>query len=72
MLNDVQGTEMTVSVLHDLDRNQRIYGVDLARRLTDTLSLDLGAVAITNIDPDDLYYDLRRDSFVQLGIIYHF
>ena len=72
MLNDIQGTEMTVSVLHDLDRNQRIYGLDLARRLTDTLSLDLGAVAITNIDGDDLYYDLRRDSFVQLGINYHF
>ncbi len=72
MLNDVQGTEMTVSVLHDLDKNQRIYGLELARRLTDTLSLDLGAVAITNIDPDDLYYDLRRDSFVQLGISYHF
>ena len=72
MLNDVQGTEMTVSVLHDLDRNQRTYGLDLARRLTDTFSLDLGAVAITNIDPDDLYYDLRRDSFVQLAVNYHF
>ena len=72
MLNDVQGTEMTVSVLHDLDKRQRIYGFELARRLSDVVSLDLGAVAITNIDRADLYYDLRQDSFVQLGIIYHF
>lgn len=72
MLNDVQGTEATVSVLHDLDKNQRIFGFELARRLTDSFSLDLGAVAITNIDRDDLYYDLRRDGFVQLGIDYHF
>lgn len=72
MLNDVQGTEATLSVLHDLDKNQRIYGFELARRLTDTFSLDLGAVAITNIDRDDLYYDLRQDGFVQLGIDYHF
>ena len=72
MLNDVQGTEMTASVLYDLDKSQRIFGLELARRLTDTFSLDLGAVAITNIDPADLYYDLRRDGFVQLGINYHF
>ena len=72
MLNDVQGTEMTVSVLHDLDKNQRIYGLELARRLTDSFALDLGAVAITNIDRDDLYYDLRQDGFVQLAIHYHF
>lgn len=72
MLNDVQGTEVTVSVLHDLDKRQSIYGLELARRLTDAFSLDLGAVAITNIDRDDLYYDLRRDGFVQLGINYHF
>lgn len=72
MLNDVQGTEATVSVLHDLDKNQRIFGFELARRLTDRFSLDLGAVAITNIDRDDLYYDLRQDGFVQLGIDYHF
>ena len=72
MLNDVQGTEMTVSVLYDLDKSQSIYGLELARRLTDSFSLDLGAVAITNIDRDDLYYDLRQDGFVQLGINYHF
>ena len=72
MLNDVQGTEMTVSVLHDLDKRQSIYGLELARRLSDAFSLDLGAVAITNIDRDDLYYDLRQDGFVQLGINYHF
>lgn len=72
MLNDVQGTEMTVSVLHDLDKRQSIYGLELARRLTDSFSLDLGAVAITNIDRNDLYYDLRQDGFVQLGINYRF
>jgi hypothetical protein len=63
---------MTVSVLHDLDKSQRIFGLELARRLTDTLSLDLGAVAITNIDREDLYYDLRHDGFVQFAVNYHF
>ena len=72
MLNDVQGTEVTASVLHDLDRSQRIYGMELVRRLSDTWSVNLEAVAITNIDPSDLYYDLRRDSFVQFSLDYHF
>ena len=72
MLNDVQGTEMTASVLHDLDRSQRIYGLELARRLSDTWSANLEAIAITNIDESDLYYDLRRDGFVQFSLNYHF
>jgi len=72
MLNDVQGTEMTASVLHDLDRSQRIYGLELARRLSDTWSANLEVIAITNIDESDLYYDLRRDGFVQFSLNYHF
>ena len=72
MLNDVQGTEVTASVLHDLDRSQRIYGLELARRLTDTWSVNLEAIAITNIDALDLYYDLRRDGFFQFSLNYHF
>ena len=72
MLNDVQGTEVTASVLHDLDRGQRIYGLELARRLADAWSVNLEAVAISNIDASDLYYDLRRDGFVQFSLNYHF
>ena len=72
MLNDVQGTEVTASVLHDLDRSQRIYGLELTRRLSDTWSGNLEAIAITNIDESDLYYDLRRDGFVQFSLNYHF
>jgi len=72
MLNDVQGTEVTASVLHDLDRGQRIYGLKLARRLADAWSVNLESVAISNIDASDLYYDLRRDGFVQFSLDYHF
>ena len=72
MLNDVQGTEVTASVLHDLDRGQRIYGFKMARRLADAWSVNLESVAISNIDASDLYYDLRRDGFVQFSLDYHF
>ncbi len=71
-LNDTQGTEFTASVLHDLDRKQRIFGFEAGRRLSDAWSVDLEAVVMTNIDPSDIYYPLRKDSFVQFSLVYSF
>ena len=71
-LNDVQSTELFASVLNDMGRDQRIFTVELSRRLTDTWSINLEAIAISDIDEADLYYDLRRDSFVQFNLNYSF
>ena len=72
MLNDTRDTELTSGILYDLDKSQRIYGLDFVRRLTDVWTLGLGAVAITNIDSADLYHELCRDCFVQLNLNYYF
>ena len=72
-LNDVEGTQITVSVLWDLDHATRSLGVELTRRLTDRWSLDVAGTFFVAVDRDDVnFYDTRRDSFVEMGVTYHF
>lgn len=71
-LNDVQGTEFFTSVLNDVGRDQRIFTVEMSRRLSDTWSVNLEAVSVSNIDEAEIYYDLRRDSFIQCNLNYNF
>ncbi len=72
-LNDVEGTQMTVSILWDLDHESRSLGLELTRRLTDQWSLEVAGTFFVAVDKDDLnLYQTRRDSFVEMGVTYHF
>ena len=70
--NDVQSTELTVSVLSDRDRNTRVVGAQFARRLSDRWSLQAEAIKLLEVDPLDLYYPVRQDSFIQANLVYFF
>ncbi|MYB37804.1 MAG: hypothetical protein F4Y26_10555 [Gammaproteobacteria bacterium] len=70
--NDVQGTELLVSTLVGTDHDSRVLAAELNRRLSDRWSLRLEAVALLELDPWDVLYETRRDSFVEAGLIYSF
>ena len=70
--NDVQGTEVLVSTLVGTDHDSRVLAAELTRRLSAEWSLRLEAVALLELDPWDVLYETRRDSFVEAGLTYSF
>ena len=71
-LNDVQSTELLVSALLGTDHDSRVLTAELSGRLSDRWSLRLEAVALLELDPWDVLYETRRDSFVEVGLTYSF
>lgn len=70
--NDVQSTEIIASILGDVARATRALSVELDRRISDQLSLNIEAIHLLSIDKADIHYDTQRDSFVDLSLIYNF
>ncbi|MDE0660897.1 MAG: hypothetical protein OXI79_14760 [Gammaproteobacteria bacterium] len=70
--NDVQGTELLVSTLQGTDHDSRVFTLELNRRLSDRWSMAVEAIALRELDPTDILYETRRDSFVEVGIVYSF
>jgi hypothetical protein len=71
-LNDVQGTQVTASFLGDAGRATRTLALDLDRRISDRLSVNLESVHLLSIDKADLHYETRRDSFIDLSLRINF
>ena len=72
-LNDVQGTEIAAGLLGDLSRNYRALSVEMRRRrLSNRWSMRVELIANVDVDPEDLTYDARRDSFVAFDFNYNF
>ncbi len=71
-MNDVESTEFTVSVAEDLDHGGRAFGFEAKRRLDDNWSLKFEGTAFQDVDwTGDALYDVRRDSFVALNLVYN-
>ena len=71
-LNDVEGTEFTLSVAEDLDHAGRVFGFEAKRRLDDNWLLELEGTAFHGVDwRGDALYGVRRDSFIALSLIYN-
>ena len=70
--NDVQSTEILTSILRDADSSGQVLTLELNRRISDQWSLRLEAIALRGIQEADLTYLTRRDSFVELNLIYNF
>ena len=71
--NDVQSTDLVVSMLADADHSTRSMVFEFNRRLSDRWSLHLEAVAILAVDKaDHTHYQTRRDSFIELQVTYNF
>ena len=71
-LNDVQSTEILASILGDADTTTRVLTVELSRRISDQWSLRLESIALLGVDKEDFQYEIRRDSYVELQLIYNF
>lgn len=69
-LNDGQGTEIRAGFVGDLERATRTLVVELGRRLSGRWALRLEGVELLSIDEEELHYSTRRDSFVDLGLIF--
>ena len=70
--NDVQSTEILTSILRDADSPGQILTLELNRRISGQWSLRLEAIALRGIDQADLTFVTRRDSFVELNLVYSF
>ena len=71
-LNDVEGTEFTLSVAEDLDHAGRVFGFEAKRRLDDNWLLELEGTAFHGVDwRGDALYGVRRDSFIALSLVYN-
>ena len=71
-LNDVQSTEIIAGLLGDVSRDYRAFNLGLKRRLSDSWSLRLEIIAQLRVDPLDMTYLGRRDSFLGLDFTYSF
>ena len=70
--NDVQSSEIVASMLGDVDRATRALAVALERRIADQWSVNLESIYLLNIDQADIHYETRRDSFIDLSLMYNF
>ena len=70
--NDVQGTELMVSILGDLRHDSRSLNLELKRRLSDSWTMRLEAIANLRVGRRDLTYDGRRDSFLGVDFTFSF
>ncbi len=70
--NDVESTMITAGFLMDASRETRTLAAEFDRRLFDQWSLHVAANTILSIDPADLQYVGRRDSFFEFHMEYNF
>ena len=71
-LNDVEGTEFTLSVAEDLDHAGRVFGIEAKTRLNDNWSFELEGTAFHGVDwPGDALYGVRRDTYIGLNLVYN-
>ena len=69
--NDIQSTEVLGSMMNDFDTTTRVLTFEVNRRISGRFSLHLEAIALLDVDAGDLSYASRRDSFVELNVIYN-
>ena len=70
--NDVRSSQVTASILGDAGRATRTLALELDRRVSGRLSLNLESIHLVGIDKADLHYGTRRDSFIDLSLVYNF
>lgn len=70
-LNDVAGTEIVAGLLGDLNRNYRALSLEARRRLSNRWSMRFELIANVDVDPRDITWDVRRDSFLAFDFNYN-
>lgn len=70
--NDEASTDILFGIMQDLDKPTRSLFIEANRRLSDNISLGLEGTGFFNVDDKDGQFSLRRDSFLQLDLTYHY
>ncbi len=70
--NDAASTDILFGVMQDLDKPTRTLFLEANRRLSDNITLGIEGTAFLNVDDQDGQFSLRKDSFVQLDLTYHY
>ena len=70
--NDVESTMISAGFVTDASRETRTLGAEFDRRLFDQWSLHVESSMILSMDPADLQYVGRRDSFFEFHLEYNF
>lgn len=70
--NDEASTDILFGILQDLDKPTRSLFIEANRRLSDNISLGLEGTGFLKIDDRDAQFLLRKDSFLQLDLTYHY
>lgn len=71
-LNDAESTEILLTASLDQDVDSIMVSAEFARRLTDDMKLEINARRFVYADPDDVFYNYRKDSFVQADLFVYF
>ena len=70
--NDEASTDILFGVIQDLDKSTRTFFLEANRRLSDNITLGIEGTGFLNVDAQDGQFSLRKDSFVQLDLTYHY
>lgn len=73
VFNDIDGTEILLGVVQDLDDSQSRSGfVEASSRINDNWKWNFDAWFFSGDEPMDPMYQYRRDDFAQLSLEYYF
>ena len=70
--DDIHSTEITASVVADARKSTRALAFEFGRRITNEWSIRAEAVALLSVDEAEFHYPMRRDSFIDMSLSYHF
>ena len=70
--NDEASTNILFGFIQDLDKPTRTLFLEANRRLSDNTTLGIEGSAFLNVDDQDSQFSLRKDSFIQLDLTYHY
>ena len=62
---------MLGTMMNDIDTTTRVLTLEFNRRISDSWSVHLEAIALLDVDNTDLSYTTRRDSFIEMNLIYN-
>ena len=71
-LNDVQSSELLGGVIIDVHFGSMAWLIEASRRVGESFTMDFEVRAFSRADAEDPLYVFRRDTFVQLGLQYHY
>ncbi|MDD1780007.1 hypothetical protein LRP49_02240 [Enterovibrio sp. ZSDZ35] len=70
--NDVDTTQLSLSLLHDMDHHSNILEATLTRRLNQNIELSLSLFDFSSLSPSDFFFGLESDSYGEMMVTYYF